>query len=94
MKNRNLMLGSLLGVGLMASGILIAQRPPEEDIDPARHPHLASAQRHIMEAFESINHAQEANDWDMDGHAAHAKKLLDEASHEVKEAARSANHRR
>lgn len=93
MKNRDMFLGGLLGVGLMATGILIAQGPPERDIDPGRHPHLAQAQKHIMEAFDSITHAQQANDWDMEGHAEHAKKLLDEASHEVKQAAWIADHR-
>ena len=94
MTNRNIALIGALGTGLLASGIMIAQGAPERDIDPHRHPHLASAQKHIMEAFDSISHAQQANDWDMDGHAAHAKELLDQASHEVKEAARVADHRR
>jgi hypothetical protein len=92
MKNRNLVLGGALGVGLLAGGILIAQNPPAPDIDPHRHPHLAQAQKHILEAFDSISHAQQANDWDMQGHAAHAKDLLDQASREVKESARVADH--
>lgn len=94
MRKRNLALGSILGMGLLAGGIVIAQNPPAPDIDPQRHPHLASAQRHILEAFDSLSHAQQANDFDLDGHAAHAKELLDQASHEVKEAARASNHRR
>src|SRR5271163_2632409 len=77
MKNRGLALGSVLGMELPAGGIVTAQNSPEQDIHPARHPHLASAQCHIMEAFDSPNHAQQANDFDLDGHAAHAKALLD-----------------
>jgi hypothetical protein len=34
---------------------------------------------------------QQANEWDMSGHAAKAKELLDQASHELKQAAESAN---
>lgn len=92
MKNRNLALGCALGLGLLASGVVIAQAAPEQDINPQRHPHLAASQKHIMEAFDSLTHAQQANDFDLDGHAAHAKALLDEASHEVKRAAYAADH--
>jgi len=93
MKNRNFVLGSVLGVGLLAGGIVIAQNPPAENIDPNRHPHLAAAQHHIRMAFDEISTAQHANDWDMGGHAEHARKLLDDAARELKVAAEAANRR-
>jgi hypothetical protein len=94
MNVRNLVFGTALGMGLIAGGIVAAQNPPAENIDPARHPHLAASQHHIREAFNEIGEAQRANDWDMDGHAAHARELLDQAAHELKMSAESANHHR
>ena len=91
MKTRNLALGCALGLGLLAGGIVIAQNPPVENIDPNRHPHLAAAQHHCREAFREIGEAQHANDYDMGGHADHARQLLDQAAHELKEAAEAAN---
>jgi len=46
--------------------------PPVEDIGK-RHPNLAAAQRLSHQAWERITAAQQANEWDMDGHAAKAK---------------------
>jgi hypothetical protein len=93
MKSWNLALGSALGLGLLTCGIVIAQNPPVENIDPARHPHLAAAQHHIREAFGEIGEAQHANDFDMGGHAEHARKLLNDAANELKVAAEAANRR-
>jgi DNA-binding transcriptional regulator PaaX len=90
---RRFVLGSFLGLGLLAGGIVIAQNPPAENIDPNRHPHLAAAQHHIRMAFDETSNAQHANDWDMQGHAAHARELLDQAARELKLAAEAANHR-
>jgi hypothetical protein len=81
-------------MGLIAGGIVAAQNPPAENIDPARHPHLAASQHDIREAFNEIGEAHRANDWDMDGHAAHARELLDQAARELKMSAESANHHR
>lgn len=79
-------------LALLFSGYLFAQMP-ERDIG-RRHPNLAEAQRLIDQAYQRITNAQQANEWDMHGHAAKAKELLDKASHELKEAAEDANHRR
>lgn len=57
-----------------------------------RHPNLAAAQRLTDQAFQKITAAQQANEWDMDGHAAKAKDLLDQANRELKQAAEAANH--
>jgi len=74
-------LGGLLFIG----GIAVGQ------ISAARHPNLASAQRFIEQAYSKIVAAQEANEFDMNGHAQKAKTLLDQANHELKEAAAAAN---
>lgn len=58
-----------------------------------RHPNLAAAERLCHQAFTRISDAQQANEWDMQGHAAKAKELLDQAEKEIGLAARAANHR-
>ena len=45
----------------------------------------------LGQAYDRIVAAQQANEWDMGGHAAHAKELLDQANHEIKIAAEAAN---
>ena len=85
------MRGKLLlcsAVLLLAGSALAA--PPVEDIG-RRHPNLAAAQRLSRDAWERISAAQRANEWDMDGHAAKAKELLDQVNNELKMAAESAN---
>jgi hypothetical protein len=83
-------LGSVLGVALLCGGVAIAQKP-ERDISAQKHPNLAAAQRFTDQAFNKISAAQEANEFDMNGHAAKAKELLDQANHELKMAAEAAN---
>lgn len=90
MKVRSLIFGAVLSAGLIAGGYALAQ--PERDISHGRHPNLAAAQRLIDQAYDRITAAQQANEWDMHGHAAKAKDLLDQASHELKEAAEDSNH--
>ena len=81
-----------LALAMACGGYLFAQQP-ERDIG-RRHPNLAEAQRLIDQAYQRITDAQQANEWDMHGHAAKAKDLLDKASHELKEAAEEANEHR
>jgi response regulator RpfG family c-di-GMP phosphodiesterase len=50
------------------------------------------AQRLVDQAYSKIIAAQQANEWDMNGHAAHAKDLLDQANRELKLAAEAAYH--
>jgi hypothetical protein len=91
MKNSRVFLaGSCLLLGVVVGA---AQRP-EQDISNARHPNLAAAQRFCLQAFEKINAAQRANEWDMAGHAQKAKDLVDQAARELKEAAETANRNR
>lgn len=87
----NWILGSLLGLSLATAGITIAQGPPERNVSPGRHPNIAAAQRLCDQAFNKIVAAQQANEWDMDGHAQKAKELLDQANRELKAAAEAAN---
>jgi F0F1-type ATP synthase membrane subunit b/b' len=65
--------------------------PPVEDVSGKRHPNLAAAQRLSRDAWEKITAAQRANEWDLDGHAAKAKELLDKVNEELKMAAEAAN---
>jgi DnaJ-class molecular chaperone len=51
-----------------------------------RHPHLTQADKDINRAFTQLTDAQKANEYDLGGHAAKAKELLDEAKHEVHDA--------
>jgi len=87
MKLRNIVFGSILCVVLATSGFLAGQ-----DIG-RRHPNLAAAQRLIEQAQGRIDAAQQANEWDMNGHAARAKELLNQAYGELKQAAEAANRR-
>ena len=82
----SLVIGSMLFMG----GIALAQRP-KRNVSPARHPNLAAAQRFCTQAWEKTSAAQQANEWDMQGHAQKAKELLDQANRELKLAAEAAN---
>jgi protein-disulfide isomerase-like protein with CxxC motif len=89
---KNLLLGSSLGLALLVGGLAQAQMAsPKENVNQHRHPNLAAAQRLSEQAFAKINAAQQANEFDMDGHAAKAKDLLDQANRELKQAAEAAN---
>ena len=67
---------------------------PVDNVSNQKHPNLAAAQRLSTQAYEKISQAQQANEWDMGGHAAKAKDLLDQVNRELKEAAEAANHHR
>ncbi len=81
---------NLAAVLLLMVGLALAQMP-KENVAPGRHPNLAAAQRLSQQAWEKIVAAQEANEFDMQGHAQKAKNLLDEANKELKLAAGAAN---
>lgn len=66
-------------------------RKSRKETSARPHPNLAAAQRFCDQAFEKISGAQAANEFDMNGHAAKAKELLEQASKELKEAAEAAN---
>jgi hypothetical protein len=75
---------------LLIGGIAIAEQPAQ-NVSKGKHPNLAAAQRLSNQAFEKISAAQQANEWDMQGHAKKAKDLLEQANNELKQAAQSAN---
>ena len=79
--------GVLVGM-LLLTGCASA---PVQNVSPARHPNLAAVQRFCADAFEKINAAQQANEWDLGGHAQKAKDLLDQVNNELKMAAEAAN---
>jgi hypothetical protein len=78
---------------LLGSAIACAQKPVE-DISAKRHPNLAAAQQLSRSAWEKVTAAQKASEWDMAGHAAKAKDLLDQVNSELKLAAEMANKNR
>jgi hypothetical protein len=81
---------AVLGASLLIAGFAIAQ-PPKRNISAARHPNLAAAQRMSQNAYEKIVAAQQANEWDMSGHAQKAKELLEQVNNQLKLAAEAAN---
>jgi hypothetical protein len=76
---------SLLFMGSLALG------QPKQNVSAGKHPNLAAAQRMSENAYNKIVAAQQANEWDMQGHAQKAKNLLEEVNKELKAAALAAN---
>ena len=74
-----------LGLGLALA------KEPVRNVSAARHPNLAAAQKLVTQAFEKLEAAQKANEYDMDGHAQKAKDLLKTVNDEIKLAAEAAN---
>jgi len=83
---RNLFIGCVV-LGLVFLSIALYAN----NVSRVRHPNLAAAQTFIEKAINKISAAQVANEFDMNGHAAKAKSLLDEAYTEIKFAAQAAN---
>jgi hypothetical protein len=83
------MLAAALGSLLLIGGAALAQ--PKRNVSAAHHPNLAAAQKFSQQAYEKIEAAQQANEFDMQGHAQKAKNLLDQVNNELKQAAEAAN---
>ena len=66
-------------------------KEPVRNISAKKHANLAAAQKLVDQAFDKITAAQKANEYDMEGHAAKAKDLLEQANTELKAAAEAAN---
>ena len=85
----------LLLTGTVCAGTLFlgsfALGQPKQNVGARRHPNLAAAQRMTENAYNKIIAAQQANEWDMQGHAQKAKSLLEQANTELKAAALAAN---
>ncbi len=86
MNFRNKAMGGALCLALVTGSVTVAQ-----NVNPHRHPNLAAAQRLVDQALGRIDAAQQANEFDMGGHAAKAKDLLARANEELKAAAEEAN---
>jgi hypothetical protein len=84
MTRSKFVVGSILCVTSFAGGMLVAQG--------GRHPNLRAAQDLINQAYDRITAAQQANEWDMGGHAARAKELLGQAKEQIRLATEAANH--
>ena len=80
----------LLCAALLCGGVAVAEKPVQ-NVNPQHHPNLAAAQRLSAQAYQKIVAAQEANEWDMEGHAQKAKELLDQVNQQLKLAAEWAN---
>jgi len=78
-------------LGLAGVTAVLAKAQPKQNISGARHPNLAAAQRLCEQAYQKVTAAQQANEFDMQGHAAHAKELLEQANNALKQAALAAN---
>ncbi len=72
------------------AGTAVAKEPAR-NVSGKTHPNLAAAQRLTAQAYEKIEDAQQANEWDLGGHAQKAKQLLDQANQELKLAAETSN---
>ncbi len=90
MSKSNVALTAILATALIGSGVALAQKPVD-NVSAQKHPNLAAAQRLSQQAWEKVSSAQQANEWDMQGHAAKAKDLLDQVNKELKLSAEAAN---
>jgi hypothetical protein len=78
---------STVVIALLSIGIMVYAR----NVSRAHHPNLAAAQTFVERAIEKISVAQREHEFDLNGHAARAKALLDQAYDEIKLAAEAAN---
>jgi len=76
----------LLAAALLCGVVAIAQ-----NVNPNRHPNIAAAERLSQMAYQKIVAAQQANEYDLNGHAQKAKELLEQATRELQEAAGASN---
>jgi hypothetical protein len=90
MTKRKLFLTTALCTLLVCAGIMFAQAPVV-NIDRHRHGNLAAAQSYIVQAYQKIDQAQQANHDQLGGHAQRAKDLLTQADEELRLAANVAN---
>lgn len=77
-------------IGPLTTGIPVNAR----NVSRYRNPNLAAAQTFVEKAINKVSDAQSATNYAMDGHAAKAKALLDQAYAEIKLAAEAYNQKR
>jgi hypothetical protein len=85
---KKLTIASILGMALI-SGAVLAK--PAVNTSEKKHPNLHAAQKALETAWEKVKAAQEANEFDLGGHAQKAKELIQQADDELKQAAETAN---
>lgn len=78
----------IAGLTLFVAGLAAGQ-----GVNPRRNPNIFEAQRYCKMAYDKVVAAQQANSYDMQGHADNAKKLLEQASGELQAAAAIADRR-
>jgi hypothetical protein len=88
-RSKLLLISAACATGLFLGSLALGQ--PKQNVKAGRHPNLAAAQRLSENAYNKIIAAQQANEWDMQGHAQKAKGLLEQANTELKAAAQAAN---
>ena len=91
MKTRTVVAGISTSLVALLIGVGVAIGQPKENISKGLHPNLARAQRQSEAAYQSVTAAQQANEFDLGGHAAKAKQLLEEVNNELKLAAEQSN---
>jgi hypothetical protein len=79
--------GSLAALMLTGAAVVYAH----SDRHSKKHPNLASAMKLTDEAYEKIEAAQKANEFDLDGHAEKAKDLLAQVNKELDASAEELN---
>jgi hypothetical protein len=89
MTKKNLLISTILSAALFT--VLTVAQDPVRDIDNVRHPNLAAAQSHVVEANKYVTLAQQDNQEDMQGHAEKARALLVQVNQELRLAASAAN---
>lgn len=78
-------------LGLAGATAVLVQAQPKQTVSSSKHPNLAAAQQLCEQAYNKVVAAQEANEFDMQGHAQKAKNLLEQANTALKAAALAAN---
>ena len=91
--NSRFLKGFVVGI-LVASMLSVSVTVFSQQVSRERHPNLAAAQQLIERALSRLSDAQNANEFDLAGHAARAKLLLDQAYGEIRLAAGASNQRR
>ena len=89
MMNRDLIVKAALAATLVCAATVFAQAPVVNIGD--KHPNLRAAQAAIVQAYQIIDKAQQANQDQLAGHAQKAKDYLAKADAELRMAANTSN---
>ena len=89
MKMKKVILAAVMSMTVTGSLALFAQAPVVNIGN--RHGNLRAAQQSLVQAYQSIENAQAANDDQLGGHAQRAKELLVQADAELRLAANASN---